>query len=357
MSRLRMGVVGVGALGQHHARLLSELESVKLIAVADPHAEQGQRVADDCCTKWTADFRDLFSQVDAVSIAVPTTAHLEIASEFITRRIPVLVEKPIACDVAESEQLVELAEEKNVILQVGHIERFNPAMITAKRFCGPPKYIRCERLSPFAFRSTDIGVIHDLMIHDIDLILDLVPSPVERADAFGLSLMSGRDDCVQARLEFQNGCVADLSASRVNPTAKREMQVWSDNGCVTVDFSSCLVTCYTPTEALQFGTPPVELAKQAGTNIELLKKAVFQTYIRIESPSVASANALFDELTSFVECVHNERQPIVDGQQALQAMKVAERILDSVNNHEWDGDRSGLIRPNAIYPASRRLAG
>ncbi len=357
MSRLRMGVVGVGALGQHHARLLSELESVQLIAVADPHAKQGRRVADDCHTKWTADFRELLGQIDAISIAAPTTAHVEIASEFINRGIPVFVEKPIACDVRESEELVELAEQKDVILQVGHIERFNPAMITAKRFCGAPKYIRCERLSPFAFRSTDIGVVHDLMIHDIDLVLDLVKSPISSADAFGLSLMSGRDDSIQARLEFENGCVADLSASRVNPTAKRQMQVWSDDGCVNVDFTSCQVTCYTPTEALKFGTPPVELAKQPGTNIEQLKQAVFQTYIRIESPAVASSNALLDELTSFIDCIHDGRQPIVDGQQALQAMRVAERILELVDSHEWDGGQTGLIRPNASYLTPRRLAG
>ena len=186
MTRLRVGVVGTGALGRHHARIYSTLETTQLVAVADTSADRGQAVAQACGTRWLPDFRSLFGEVDAVSIAVPTTAHEAVATEFLDRGIAVLVEKPLAPTVAQAAAIVAAAERTQTTLQVGHVERFNPAAQVARRLVRTPRYIRAERASPYAFRSTDIGVVLDVMIHDIDLILDLAGgrSSMPRASAF-----------------------------------------------------------------------------------------------------------------------------------------------------------------------------
>lgn len=358
MSDLKVAVVGVGALGRHHARILAGLEGVNLVAVADTNEVQGQAIAEQHDSRWVADYRELFEEIDAVSLAVPTHAHLAIASEFLTRKIPVLVEKPIACNLEEAETLVSIAEENNTLLQVGHVERFNPATQAAFERCPNPRFIRSERVSPYTFRSTDIGVIHDLLIHDIDLVLSLVQSEVKSVEAFGVSVMGEHEDAVQARLRFENGCIADLTASRICPTAKRGMQLWGASGCVTVDFTSREVTSYSPSETLLYGTPPLERARKAGANIEALKQDVFGTFLKVDTPEVSSADALTAELSSFVEAIRTQSAPIVGGLQALQAMQVAERVLEAVNAHEWDGSQHGAVGPFLRFPTEqRRMAG
>jgi predicted dehydrogenase len=335
MSDLKVMVVGVGALGQHHARIVSEMDGVELVAVADPREEIGQDVAARHNTKWVADYRDAIDQIDAASIVVPTSLHYTIASEFLSRGISVLVEKPLTADVAQAESLVETAEANDTVLQVGHIERFNPAMKAAKNVCGPPKYIRSERTSLFPFRSMDIGVVHDLLIHDIDLTLDLVRSPVVSVDAFGIHLMSEHEDIVNARLKFENGCVADLMASRMNPDAKRQMQVWSAIGCVSIDFQSRVVKNFSPSERLLFGQSPVELAQRPDADIEQLRADIFGKYIRVEEPDIFDCDALTDELTEFVSSARGERKPSCDGRAALAAVQVADQVLMSVAKHNW----------------------
>jgi predicted dehydrogenase len=276
-----MAVVGVGALGRHHARILSELDSAELVAVAEPNAAVGQAVAEKHGSRWVSDYQQLILQdcIDAVAVVVPTSAHLKVASDFLRRGIPVLVEKPLAATVEQAETLVELSEQHRTPLQVGHVERFNPAYEATKKLCGSPKYIRAERLSPYAFRSTDIGVVHDLMIHDLDLVLDLVGAPIVSAEAFGVCVVGGHEDSVQARLRFENGCIADLTANRVNPTPRRAMQVWSSKGVVNVDFTSREVVAHCPSETLLYGSTPLERSRQPGADIEQLKREIFGTYI------------------------------------------------------------------------------
>lgn len=357
MSRLKVAVVGVGALGKHHARILSQLDSVELVAVAEMNPVVGQAVADSCKTRWVADYSELYDKVDAVSIVVPTFAHRSVAGEFLNRGIPVLVEKPLAANLEQAEQLVDLADKSGTILQVGHIERFNPATSVAWKECGPPKYIRVERVSPYAFRSTDIGVVHDLMIHDIDLVLDLVGSPVRSVEAFGITILGGNEDCVQARVGFENGCIADITANRVNPIARRVMQVWSQEGTVTVDFTSREVVVYRPSPTLVYGISPLERAKQPGADIEQLKKEVFGTYLNIDRPVVPPADALTAELQSFVECVQQRRRPVVDGVAGLKAMQLADQVLDAVHAHQWDGHADGAVGPFARFQKLERRAG
>lgn len=344
MSRVRMGVVGVGALGRHHARILSELAGVELVAVADAHADRGRDVAAKHRTRWVADYRELFGQVDAVSVVVPTVAHRDIAGEFLRQGVPVLVEKPLAHDLAAAQELVDLAERRSVPLQVGHIERFNPAWEAAWPRLTQPKYIRAERLSTFTFRSTDIGVVLDLMIHDLDLVLSIVDSPLQAVQAFGIGVMSGHEDAVQARLTFQNGCIADLTASRISPVARRAVQVWSRSGCTTIDLHQRTVTRYCPSPALLCGLSPVEKAREPGADIEALKAGVFGELLHVENLPVPQGDALTAELQSFVECVAQGRRPRIDGRQALAAMVAADRVLQEVQQHRWDGAETAAPR-------------
>ena len=341
MTTLNVVVIGTGALGKHHARILSSMPGVKLAAIAELNEASGREVAERLGTVWVADYRETLGQIDAAVVAVPTQAHWGVTRDLLLRRVPVLVEKPLASDLNQARQLVMLSRQNETLLQVGHVERFNPAFVEAKKYIGTPKYIRSERYSPFAFRSTDIGVVHDMMIHDLDLILSLVQSDLIKVEAFGVQLLGHNEDCVQARLHFRNGCIVDLSANRVSPVQKRHMQVWSCAGCTDIDFGSRDVQHYAPSDLLRFGQCPVDRARQPGVNIETLKGEVFQTYIRVEKPEVAPADALTAELTEFVSCIREDKRPQVAGEEALAALTVADRILQSVAQHQWSGDLTG----------------
>lgn len=357
MKPLRMAVVGTGALGRHHARILSAFEGVTLVAVAEINPVAGQAVAHKCGTAWVADHRDLLDCVDAAVIAVPTFAHLDVATDFLERGIPLLVEKPVAADAAQARQMAELAEQQSALLQVGHVERFNPALTAAWPLVGEPKYIRAERFSPYAFRSTDISVVHDVMIHDLDLVLALVDAPVLQVQAFGVSLLGGHVDCVQTRITFANGCIADLTANRVSPAQRRHMQIWSASGCTDIDFAAREVVHYAVGDALKYGTPPLERARQPGADIEQLKAEVFGTFIKVHKPPVVARDSLTEELLAFVGCVRSGARPLVDGREALRAMVVAEDILSCVAAHQWDGHAAGAVGPFPRLVEPRKMAG
>ncbi len=217
MNRIRMAVVGVGHLGKEHARILSTFPDVELVGVADVNWNQARAVAERCQTRAFGDHEDLFDEVDAVSIAAPTLYHHAIARSFLKRDLAVLVEKPITTTLAQADELVEIADRQGVPFQVGHIERFNPAFEELTRRPLNPKLIECERHGPFTGRSTDIGVVLDLMIHDLDLILSLVRSPVTDVYALGAQAFGGHEDIVNARLTFANGCMDSVTASRISP--------------------------------------------------------------------------------------------------------------------------------------------
>ena len=329
MSGLPMAVIGTGALGRHHARILSELPGIDLVAVADTNPRAAAETAQRCGTRATSDYRELLGRVEAVVIAVPTSRHRSVAGDFLAAGTDVLVEKPIAPTVTEAQELVELAEEHDAVLQVGHIERFNPALVAARPFLHDPRYIRVERYAPFSFRSTDIGVVHDLMIHDIDLVLELAGARVSRVQAFGVRILGQHEDCVQARIEFASGAVADLAANRVSPVVRRQMQVWGMEGCTVIDFAAKESVRYSASPILKYGTSPVERASNPGADIEQLKRDIFGTFIDVHKPSVAQRDQLTEEIVSFIECVRTRKTPLVSGQTALEAMRVAEKILSA----------------------------
>ncbi len=348
---MKLAVVGVGALGRHHARILASLPGVELVAVADPSAAQAEKIAAAHGCDWTTNYRDLLDRVDAVSIAAPTFAHREVGTACLAAGLPVLVEKPLASNIADARALVELAERKRQILAVGHVERFNPAYAEAKRLAGRPRYVRTERVSPFAFRSTDIGVVHDLMIHDLDLVIDLAGSPVSRVEAFGVSILGRNEDAVTARLTFENGCVADLVVNRVNPFAKRTLQIWSETGCVNADLTTRIVTRFAPSADLLAGDSPLDRATRPGANVEQLKADLFGKDLSIDAPTVSAADALTAELSHFVDCCRTGSRPIVGGPEALAALAAADRVLHACARHQWDGHASGLVGPLAWTPA------
>ncbi len=356
MTDLKYAVVGVGALGRHHARIAAGLPGVSLVAVADPNESQGRAIAESWNAEWVADYRDLLDRVDAASVAVPTFLHRRVAGDFLLRGIPVLIEKPLAGTVSDGDALVLMARQRRTLLQVGHIERFNPAFQETLARTAQPRYIRAERLSPYAFRSMDIGAVHDLMIHDIDLVLRLADSGVVGVEAFGASLLGGREDAVQARLRFESGCIADLVANRVSPEFCRSLQVWSPQGCVTANLHTREVTHHRPSARLLNGELPYDLAQRPDANIDTLKQAVFGDFIAIERPALEEVDQLTAEISSFVNCVLTGASPEVDGVEACEALRVAESILERVAEHQWDGSPEGLCGADLPHTRVKRRA-
>jgi predicted dehydrogenase len=343
---LRVAVVGAGRLGGFHAQKLAAVQGVELVAVADPVQSQRERVAAACNAPAVADYRDLLDAVDAAVIAAPTQWHHAIAMEFLGWGVHLLVEKPLAATLAQADELVETARRHSAILQVGHVERFNPAMAAAAPHVANPKYIEAVRSSPFTFRSTDVGVVLDLMIHDLDLVLSLVRSPVRRVEALGLSVLGGHEDVANARLVFESGCVAALSASRVSYEAVRRMHVWAPRAFASIDFATRKTRLVRPSEALlrrQFNVSSLRPEE-----VEYLKSHLSEVHLRQEETEAPAVDALTLELEDFVESIRAPRAPQVTGQHGRDAVAVAEQILDKIRAHAWDDDAAGLVGPLAI---------
>lgn len=356
MSLLRVAVIGVGHLGRHHARILAGIDGVKLVAVADSRLEQAQAVASPLGAEAVADYRDLVDRVDAVSVAVPTSLHRNIAGAFLDRGIATLVEKPLAASLPEAEELVASAKRSGALLQVGHIERYNPAIEAVSAHGLRPKFIQAERQGLYTFRSTDVGVVLDLMIHDIDLVLSLVTAPVRSVSAVGVSLFGSHEDVADARIEFEDGCVAHLVANRAARTPRRAMQVWSDQGYAALDFAARQATIISPSESLRNGRLDLEdldISQPAAVKDRLFSSGrVFRVD---EVPAPPPREPLAIELEDFVQAVRTGNPPRVTGDAALRAMLLADRILGSLNNHAWEGRPDGPIGPRREVHAQRYL--
>ena len=335
MESLRVGVVGVGHLGRHHARILAGIEGVELVGVADVRIEQARRVAEPLGAPAFDDYRALLDRIDAVSVAVPTTAHREVAGAFLGRGVHAMVEKPLATTSAEGREMVEMARRAGAVLAVGHIEQFNPIWEAARRRCPRPRYIDAERLGTYTFRSTDIGAVLDLMIHDIDLVLSLVDSPVVAVSALGASVFGSHEDLAQARIEFEDGCVADLSASRASYQASRKMRVWGAEGYSSIDFAAREATVVRPSDALRRGD--LDLADVDLSRPDAIRDHIFGRALEVDhlEPS-APCDQLTAELTDFVTAARTGRRPRVSGTDALDALRVAEQILSGLRSRRWD---------------------
>ena len=330
---VRIGVIGVGHLGKHHARLLHGEAAAQLVAVADTVEAARNAAAEAYGCPAFADYKDLVGKVDAVSVVVPTALHREVAGFFLENGIDVLVEKPLTRNSVDGKALVDLADQHDRILQVGHVERFNVAL-TAIRGSGlKPRYIESNRLSPFSFRSTDIGVVLDLMIHDIDLVLSLVGSEVVSVEAFGGNVFTPAEDMASAILKFANGAVAHLTASRVALKPMRRMRVFAHDGYVSLDFQSSKGTAIRKNPGWEFGD--LDLSKVDRGEIGDLWKFVFEGLLSVEEYSLDSGNPLQEELRGFLVSVQDRSVPQVPGSEGLAAVRVAEQILERIADHKW----------------------
>lgn len=337
-------VIGAGRLGGFHANKMAAHPDVDLRAIIDPSSEARERVAEATKTDQTyADFSEVSEKIDAAVIASPTAYHHEIACDLLNRGIHVLVEKPICTTVEQADELVELAAAKGLVLQVGHIERFNPAFRSVAGYVTDAKFIESLRCGPFSFRSTDVGVVLDLMIHDIDLVLSLVHSPVRSVSALGVSVLGGNEDVANARLEFENGCIATLSTSRVSYEAARKMQIWSSGGFASVDFNSRRRTLVKPSETLlrrQYDATTVT-ADQIAEHQKLLAEKLLPR----QEEEFEAADPLQLEANDFVAAIEEGRPPLVTGKAGRDALEVAHRVLRSIEHHAWDDRRDGLVGP------------
>ena len=323
----RVAVVGAGHLGRHHARLYAAMPHAELVGVADVDPDRAQSVAALYGARPTTDHRELIDQVDAASIAVPTEFHVAVARDFVERGRPVLIEKPLARSLEEADELLALADRRGVAIQVGHVERFNPALVAAQRHLTTPLYIDCDRIGPFSFRSLDIGVVLDLMIHDLDILLDLVPSPVVAVAAGGVPGQSRHEDIANARITFANGCVASLTASRVASRSVRKVRIFQPEAYISLDYGK--------RQALLLRKRPDAL-DPAQVDLAAIgdpKTFVFEKLIAVEPIPMETHDALEQELLAFLECVANGTRPPCSGRDARRALELACRILDSIRTN------------------------
>ena len=309
MDRLRVAVVGVGYLGRFHAQKYAALADCELTAVADSNAEAGAALARELGTRALTDYRELLGQVDAVSIATPTASHFEIARSFLQAGAHVLVEKPITESVEQAQQLIAAAQRAGRVLQVGHLERFNPAILAAEPRLRTPRFIECHRLAPFRERGTDVNVVLDLMIHDLDLVQSIVGGSIASIDAVGTPVFSNEIDIANARIRFANGCVVNATASRVSLKTERKMRIFEDDAYISLDLQQKILTLIRKrTEADGPGPLPVA----------------------IEEQSLEPGDALKAEIEAFLECIRTGRAPVVTGEAGLMALETAHRITEQV---------------------------
>jgi predicted dehydrogenase len=307
MPKIRAAVIGVGYLGRFHAQKYAALPGCELLAVVDVNAEAAARVAAELPTRALSDYQSLLGHVDAVSVVTPTPSHYQIALDFLHAGAHVLVEKPIAETIAQAQQLVDAARTERRVLQVGHIERFNPSILAAEALLKAPRFIECHRLAPFKERGTDVNVVLELMIHDIDLVQMIVARPLESFDAVGTAVFSGEIDIANARLRFDNGCVANVTASRVSLKTERKLRVFRDDAYLSIDLQQKILT------VIRKRTAPVE----AG-----------QLPVQIEEQSFEQGDALLSEVQAFLAAIRGEQPVLVSGEDGLRALRTAIEITE-----------------------------
>lgn len=302
MHKIKVAVVGTGYLGSLHAKLYKEIPSCSLEAVCDLDAARLERICAELSVPGVSDYRQLFDRVEAVSIAVPTKLHHQVALDFLKHKIHTLVEKPFTNTLQEADSLIKASDKAKLILQVGHIERFNSAFASTKELFHDPYFIECHRLSSFPNRSLDIGVVLDLMIHDIDIVLGLVNSPLKKIEAVGVNVLTPFEDIANARLTFKNGCVANLTASRISDEVMRKIRIFLKNAYISLDYKNEQAFIY---KKISGGIvkEPIPIEKE-----QPLKK----------------------ELSAFIDCVLTHQQPLVNASVARQALAVALKIRDQI---------------------------
>jgi len=306
MKKINIALIGCGFLGQRHLKTLNALKNkVNIVAICDHNLEQIKALGWQYHVPFVQDYREIAGPLDAVSVCTPTTTHAEIASYFLNKGIHTFVEKPITFNLQEADELIKLADQKNLKLQVGHVERFNSAFTTIEPIVQNPLFIECHRLNLFPNRSLDIGVVMDLMIHDIDIILGLVKSPIKDIQAVGINVLTDKEDIANARLTFANGCVCNVTASRISPEVTRKIRVFTKNAYISLDY-----------------------AKQEANIYSKDERGIHKRNIPIEKEE-----PLKKELEHFIDCVRDDLRPKVSGVEGREALKVAMEITQKIWEH------------------------
>ncbi|HOO17332.1 MAG: Gfo/Idh/MocA family oxidoreductase [Phycisphaerae bacterium] len=329
-----VAVMGAGHMGRYHAQRYAQMAGVRVAAIVDTNVERARALAEPLGARWAAAFCPELGDIVAASVAVPTVHHLAVARPLIEAGVAVLIEKPLAPNVADAEQIAELAARHNVLVQVGHTERFNPAVQAVERLGVQPKFIETHRISPFTFRSADIGVVFDMMIHDIDILLHLMRDEVVRVDAVGVNVLGPHEDIANARVSFRRGAVANLTASRLALKTERKLRVFSETAYVSLDYqkkAGIAVTRDRNLDVLQMARERnmQDLSQMAGLD--------FGKLVHIEPLMIDPRDPLEAELEAFITCVRNRKTPPVSAADGVAAVRLAAQIVESLSAHNWDG--------------------
>ena len=333
-SKLKVAVIGGGHLGKIHTRLMKANKAVDLIAVAEPSPLAQQAIIDEFDVEVVSDYKKLVGEVDAVVIATPTRTHFQIADFCLDNQIHCLIEKPLTDSVSDAQALVYKAKQNNCIVSVGHCERFNPAIRAALKLIGEPKFVQAARMSGFTFRSTDIGVVHDLMIHDIDLVNSIFDGDVEFVHGTGTSVVSHHEDIAQALVKFSGGGVANLTASRCSFSAERSFQIFGTEGYANVDLANskvCFVKVPTWLKDRRHDLMAISPEQQAFVREQLFSKVLPKTEV-----DVPRSNAILDEHNDWLAAISEGTRLTITVQQGADAVGIAEQVIDSIGQNSWN---------------------
>ena len=346
----RVAVVGAGRMGRLHARVLSEMDAAELTCVVDTQPAAAKAVAKQRSCEALFDAADAVDKADAAIIAVPTVDHVAAARPFVQAGKPVLIEKPLTNDVAAGEELIALARETHTSVQVGHTERFNPAVAAMRKYAIRPKFIEAHRISPFTFRSADVGVVLDMMIHDIDLVLMMAEGHVETVHAVGVNVIGEHEDICNARLIFDQGCAANVTASRLAIKTERKMRIFSEEAYVSVDYGRKVGIAIQKSQNLDL----IQMARELDVDdlAELAETIDYTKLLNVEELVVDdSAEPLRRQAEAFRQTVVEGAPPVVSASDGLAAVRLAARIVEQIRHYRWDGRASAregldIIRKN-----------
>jgi predicted dehydrogenase len=303
---LKCGVIGVGYMGKHHTRVLSSIENIELVGISDLEEKKGKKIAKEYSCDFFSNYQELLKKTNCIFIATPTNTHRDIAIKALKAKNHIFIEKPISLDINEAEEIIKTAKKSNLLLQIGHIERFNPAVLAAKKFIEKPLFFEAHRLSPFFGRGTDVSVVLDLMVHDLDIILNTIKSPVKTISAAGVPVLTDNIDIANARIEFENGAIANVTASRISQTKVRKIRFWQKNSYVSVD----------------------SLNKKVNVFYKQLKNG--KQEIKKEEVHVSSEEPLFLQNKAFLDACSGEKPLLVKPEEAKNALALAQNILEKI---------------------------
>jgi predicted dehydrogenase len=344
-------VIGGGHLGKIHTRLLLQQKGVQFVAVAEPNPLARQQISDEFSVKSVANFESLISEIDAAVVATPTRTHFDIASEFIQHRVHLLIEKPLTDSVSAAQALVELADRFRCTVQVGHVERFNPAFVEALTHLGQPKLVVANRFSGYTFRSTDIGVVHDLMIHDIDLVNSMFGGHLIETRATGISIFGSHEDIAQARLQFSCGGVATLAASRCSFKNERTLQIFGTDGFASVDLANGTLTVVAIPEAMQ--ERKIDFQNMGSAEQAYVRANLFEAILPKREITVEKCNAIQHEQEDWLDAIKFGQAPRVPVTSGSQAVQIAQTVLDSLASHRWSQTEPATTGPFSVLPKKK----